>query len=207
MLVKDPQAPSHYQPLFSLVRPPMSLKIGETAGRPYRIAETDMTPAQADLVNRIRTGPRKDLPVNMEIWLHSPEFAEVANRFAEYVGHLAPMTRRVKEITILVVAAYWNSAFEWFWHERLGSELGLTSEQLATLKVRQFTRFDNEIEQAAYDLAVGLMEKRNVDDELHQRAIQVLGHQGVSDLVGLIGLYTMVAFSLDFYRVPVPDMS
>lgn len=185
----------------------MSLKIGETAGRPYRIAETDMTPAQADLVNRIRTGPRKDLPVNMEIWLHSPEFAEVANRFAEYVGHLAPMTRRVKEITILVVAAYWNSAFEWFWHERLGSELGLTSEQLATLKVRQFTRFDNEIEQAAYDLAVGLMEKRNVDDELHQRAIQVLGHQGVSDLVGLIGLYTMVAFSLDFYRVPVPDMS
>lgn len=185
----------------------MSLKIGETPGRPYRIAEADMTPAQADLVNRIRTGPRKDLPVNMEIWLHSPEFAEVANRFAEYVGHLAPMTRRVKEITILVVAAYWNSAFEWFWHERLGSDLGLTSEQLAMLKVRQFTRFDNEIEQAAYDLAVGLMEKRNVDDELHQRAVQVLGHQGVSDLVGLIGLYTMVAFSLDFYRVPVPDMS
>ena len=185
----------------------MSIQIGETPGRPYRLAPTDMTQAQADLVSRIRSGPRKDLPVNMEIWLHSPQFAEVANQFAEYVGHLAPMTRRVKEITILVVAAYWSSAFEQFWHERLGSKLGLTPEQLENLRARKYTYFDDEIEQTAYELAIGLLEKRNVDSALYQRAIRVLGHGGVSDLVGLIGLYTMVAFSLDFYRVPIPDIS
>lgn len=183
----------------------MAIQIAEAPGRPYRIAHADMTPQQADLVQRILSGPRKDLPVNMEIWLHSPQFAEVANRFAEYVGHLAPMTRRIKEITILVVAAYWGSAFETFWHERLGRQLGLEESQIESLRQRQPTRFENPQEQTAYDVAFALMERRSIDDELHARAVKVLGHGAVSDLVGLIGLYTMVAFSLDFYRVPVPD--
>jgi 4-carboxymuconolactone decarboxylase len=183
----------------------MAIHIAEHPARPFRIPQAEMTQQQADLVRRILSGPRKDLPVNMEIWLQSPQFAEVANSFAEYVGHLAPMTKRIKEITILVVAAYWGSAFEWFWHERLSRQLGLTEAQLDGLKKREPVRFEDPKEQAAYDLAYALMERRNVDDELYARAVDVLGHGLVSDLVGLIGLYTMVAFSLDFYRVPVPD--
>lgn len=183
----------------------MPPKIGETPGRPYRIPEAQMSDAQADLVRRILAGPRKDLPVNMEIWLHSPAFAEVANTFAEYVGHRAPMTRRVKELTILVVAAFWGSKFEWFWHSRLATDLGLSAEQLDALRARRPARFDDPAEQAAHDVAFAFVNTRDVDDALHRRAVEVLGHAAVADLVGLMGLYTMVAFSLDFYRVPVPD--
>jgi hypothetical protein len=32
--------------------------------------------------------------------------------------------------------------------------------------------------------------------------MRVFGHKGVSDLIGLIGLYTMVAMTLNFYDVP-----
>ena len=182
----------------------MAVKIGEAPGRPYRIPTEQMSSAQADLVARILAGPRKDLPVNMEIWLHSPAFAEVANRFAEYVGHLAPMTKRVKEITILVVATYWQSAFEWFWHERLARQLALETAQIEDIRQRRPARFDDPVEQAAHDLSVALMVHRQVDDALHARAVAVLGRAGVADLIGLIGLYSMVAFSLDFYRVPLP---
>lgn len=185
----------------------MTVTIGEFPGRPYRIPADRMTSAQADLVARILEGPRKDLPVNMEIWLHSPAFAEVANRFAEYVGHLAPMTRRVKEITILVVATHWQSAFEWFWHERLARQLALEPAQIEAIRLRQPVRFDDATEQAAHDLSVALMASRQVDDALHDRAVAVLGRDGVADLIGLIGLYTMVAFSLDFYRVPLPSIA
>ena len=104
-----------------------------------------------------------------------------------------------------MVAAYWGSAFETFWHERLGRQLGLEESQIEALRLRQPARFEDPQEQTAYDVAFALMERRDIDDELHARAVKVLGHGAVSDLVGLIGLYTMVAFSLDFYRVPVPD--
>lgn len=183
----------------------MAIQIPEAPGRPFRIPPDQMTPDQADLVRRIVEGPRKDLPVNMEIWLHSPRFAEVSNAFAEYVGHLAPMTRRVKETVILVVAAFWGSRFERYWHERLARQLGIEETQIECIRQRQAAGFDDPVEQAAYDLAFALMERRDIDDALHARAVRVLGHGAICDIIGLIGLYTMVAFSLDVYRVPVPD--
>lgn len=182
----------------------MAVTIGEAPGRPYRIPPEQLSAAQADLVQRILAGPRRDLPVNMEIWLHSPAFAEVANRFAEYVGHLAPMTRRVKEITILVVAVYWASAFEWFWHERLARSLAIDDAQIQAIRDKRPAHFDDPVEQAAHDLSVAMLVHRRVDDELHARAVATLGRDGVADLIGLIGLYSMVAFSLEVYRVPLP---
>lgn len=183
----------------------VAIHIPEAPGRPFRIAPGEMSEQQADLVRRIVSGPRKDLPVNMEIWLHSPQFAEVANSFAEYVGHLTAMSKRIKEITILVGAAYWGSRFEWFWHERLARQLGIGEEQIARMKERQPAVFADPAEQTAHDLTFALLERRDVDDELHARAVRVLGHAAVTDIIGLIGLYAMVAFSLDFYRVPIPD--
>lgn len=183
----------------------MPIHIAEAPGRPFRLALGQMSDAQSDLVQRILSGPRKDLPINMEIWLHSPQFAEVANSFAEYVGHRAPMSRRIKEITILVVAAHWGSRFEWFWHERLARQLGIDGDPMAQMKKRETARFDDPAEQTAYDVAFAVLERRDVDDELHARAVRDLGHAAVADLIGLIGLYTMVAFTLDFYRVPLPD--
>ncbi|MDO9200129.1 MAG: hypothetical protein Q8S96_03825 [Hydrogenophaga sp.] len=185
----------------------MAIHIPEAPGRPFRIPPGEMSEPQSNLVQRILAGPRKDLPINMEIWLHSPAFAEVANSFAEYVGHRAPMSKRIKEITILVVAAFWGSRFEWFWHERLARQLGIDEGQIAQLKERQAAGFDDPVEQTAYEVAFALLERRDMDDELHARAVRILGHAAVADLIGLIGLYTMVAFTLDFYRVPVPDIA
>lgn len=180
-------------------------QIPQNPSRLFRIAETDMTPVQSDLVRRIVAGPRKDLPVNMEIWLHSPRFAELVNQFAEYVGHQAPKTKRLKEIAILVVASGLNSAFEWYWHERLGKQLGLTSQQLAALKENGDPDFEDETEQVTFELAKTMVLRRGVDQDLHERAIRTLGRDGVADLIGLIGLYVMVAYSIDFYDVPVPS--
>ena len=164
-----------------------------------------MTSEQFDLVRHIMGGPRKDLPVNMEIWLHSPRFATLTNDFAEYVGHLAPKTKRLKEIAILVVASGLNSAFEWFWHERLGRQLGLTTAQLTALKEGSRPVFEDETEQVTCDLAKAMVLRQGVNQALHERAIQLLGRDGVAELIGLLGLYVMVAYSLDFYDVPLPS--
>lgn len=172
--------------------------------RPFRLSGPEMTAEQADLVKRIVEGPRKDLPVNMEMWLHSPRFAVLANDFAEHVGHVAPKTKRLKEIAILVVASGLNSDFEWFWHERLSRQLGLTQEQLSALKKGSPCLFENEVEQVTCDLARAMVMRQGVDQALHDRAVRLLGRDGVSELIGLLGLYVMVAYSIDFYDVAVP---
>jgi len=180
--------------------------IPEHPQRPFRVASDQQNEAQRALVESILAGPRKDLPINMEIWLNNPQFAKVANAFAEYVGHTAPMSRRIKEIVILVVAAHLKSSFEWFWHERLARQLKIEEVQIAAIQAEQPAVFDDPEEQVSHDLAVAFLRDRDVPAALHERAMQVLGHSGVADITGLIGLYVMVALALDFYRVPVPEI-
>ncbi|MBV9586185.1 MAG: carboxymuconolactone decarboxylase, partial [Alphaproteobacteria bacterium] len=37
---------------------------------------------------------------------------------------------------------------------------------------------------------------------LYERAIEVLGHQGITDVICLMGFYTSVSMTLAFYDVP-----
>jgi 4-carboxymuconolactone decarboxylase len=175
----------------------------EYPGRPYKIDPGSRTPEQQALVDRILAGPRKEMPPNLEIWLHNPAFAAVAEAFGAYVSKLSPMTVRAREIVILVTAAFLQSEFEWHWHDQFARKAGLGDEQILAIKDKRPARFDDPAEQITHELTVALLEHRSVDDALYQRAMRLLGHGGVADIVGLVGLYTMIALTIDFYRVPV----
>lgn len=175
----------------------------EYPGRPYKISPTERTPEQQALIDRILSGPRKEIPPNLEIWLNSPAFASVAESFGAYVTKLSPMTVRAREIVILVVASFWQSAFEWHWHDLFARKAGLTDAQILAIKEKTSARFEDAVEQVTFDVAAALLEQRCVDDALHERAMRLLGHRGVADIVGLVGLYTMIAMTMDFYCVPV----
>ncbi len=165
-----------------------------------------MSEAQRALVDRIVAGPRKEVPVNLEIWLHNLPFAEVAERFGEYVSQRASMSKRIKEIIILTIASVWDSEFERNWHEKIGGQAGLSQEQMAALRSKVPAHFDDPQEQVSYEVAHAVSERCHVPDELHHRAVKLLGHRGVSDIVGLMGLYSMIAWTLSFYQVPVPRL-
>ena len=64
------------------------------------------------------------------------------------------------------------------------------------------TAFDDEREQVVYEMATVLSNGRWVPRGLHDRAVKVLGHVGITDVVTLMGHYTSVAMTLAFYDVP-----
>jgi 4-carboxymuconolactone decarboxylase len=43
---------------------------------------------------------------------------------------------------------------------------------------------------------------RLVSQGLHDRAVTVLGHESVSDMIVLMGYYTAVSLTMHFYAVP-----
>jgi 4-carboxymuconolactone decarboxylase len=49
-----------------------------------------------------------------------------------------------------------------------------------------------------------LVDTGRVGDALHARAVATLGEVGVADLVGVVGYYTLVAFTLNAGDVPAP---
>jgi len=57
---------------------------------------------------------------------------------------------------------------------------------------------------ALYDYCTDLHEKHAISDAVYQAALKQFGEQGMVDLTGLIGHYTMVSMTLNAFEVPLP---
>ena len=49
-----------------------------------------------------------------------------------------------------------------------------------------------------------LLRDRSVDDDIWSAARQALGEQGVVDLIGIAGYYTLLSFVMNGARTPTP---
>lgn len=177
----------------------------ENPQRPFAIADEDLSTEQRALVERITSGPRKGVPINQLVWMHNIGFANVAERFGAYVSQEAPLTHRCKEICILTVAASLHSELEWYWHERLARESAITELQLYRIRWLLDPEFSDPAERAVFELTRCLCNKIAVEDEAFNGWNAALGRSKLIDLIGLIGLYTMIAHTVALYKVPVPE--
>jgi 4-carboxymuconolactone decarboxylase len=56
-------------------------------------------------------------------------------------------------------------------------------------------------ESAVYDFCIELHRNRSVSDETYARALELLGEQGIVDMIGLSGWYTLVSMTLNVARI------
>jgi len=59
-------------------------------------------------------------------------------------------------------------------------------------------------EAAVYEFCIQLHRNKKVDDATFQRARALFGEQGVVDLIGVSGYYTVVSMTLNVAEVPIP---
>ena len=58
------------------------------------------------------------------VWLHSPEFADRAQRLGALVRYETRLDSRLSELAILVTARAWDCQLEWTLHEPFATEAG-----------------------------------------------------------------------------------
>src|SRR5690606_30543293 len=136
---------------------------------------------------------RGRVPINLRAWLHNPDFVDVVEPFGLYVSALAPITKRQKEILVLAGARAWQAAYERHMHEGHALKVGISAEQIARICSGESPDFEDPQEQLTWELAVALHAGGPVAEPLYQRCMDAFGHKGVQDLIGLAGLYSMIA--------------
>ena len=60
-------------------------------------------------------------------------------------------------------------------------------------------------ERCIHEVAIALLHEPPVSQELYQRAVAMLGHRLIVELIGLLGLYRATAYTMKFYDVPAPS--
>ena len=169
------------------------------------LATTEMDAAQREFHDNIMAGPRGSMGGPFQAWIHSPEFADRAQKVGEYCRFNSVLEPRLSELAILITARQWTAQFEWFAHAPMALEGGLSAEIVEALCQRQIPVFAYADEAAIYSFCTELYLESRVSDATYEEAKTHLGEQGVVDLVGILGYYAMVSMTLNVFEMPLPD--
>jgi 4-carboxymuconolactone decarboxylase len=174
-----------------------------TFGRYAELTLAEMTPDQKEAYSYLVDGPRGRLPGPYKVWIHNPRLVHAADPLGRHFtpGHYS-LTEREREIAVVVITTKWNSAYPAAAHEKRGREVGLPEAAIEAITAGLPASFDDPREQVTYEVALSLAHNRIVSQGLHDRAVTLLGHPGVSDLITLMGYYTAVSLTMNFYAVP-----
>ena len=174
-----------------------------TFGRYAEIPVDRMTPAQTDGYRFLMDGPRGRLPGPYKIWVHNPKLVRAAAPLGQ---HFTPgqssLSEREREIAVVVITSAWHSAYPAAAHERRGKEVGLPAATVEAMMAGLPVSFPDAREQTVYEMATSLAGGRLVSQGLYDRAVKTLGHESVTDVIVLMGYYTAVSLTMNFYAVP-----
>ena len=172
-----------------------------TFGRYAEIPYDKMTPgAAARLPGLIETRGR--LPGPNKIYVHNPKLAKVMGPLGAHFRTGYSLCEREREIAVVIINSKWHSVYPTNAHERAGKAAGLPDDKVEAMLSGLPTSFDDEREQVIYEMAICLSESRWVSKGLFDRAVEALGHVGITDVITLMGFYTSVSMTLAFYDVP-----
>lgn len=137
-------------------------------------------------------------------WLRTPVLGDAAQRLGETVRFESTLPPQLRELAILVVAAKWKAQYEWWAHERIARREGLDERIIESVKTETPPDFSNPTEAVVYNFACELLDEHRVSEVLYNEAIKLLGETGVTELVILLGYYTLVSMTLNVFEVPLP---
>ena len=163
-----------------------------------------MTDAQKRVYDAIAGGPRGGVRGPFGVLLRSPDLADRVQKVGEHLRFNSSLPPRLNEFAILINARFWGSKYEWYAHRPLALKGGL-AESIAD-DVARGTRPAGmkDDEAVVFDFCTVLHRQHIVDDALFKRAVSTLGEQGVVDLIGVSGYYTLVSMVLNVAEIPLP---
>eukprot|EP00939_MAST-03C_sp_MAST-3C-sp1_P004738 g4738.t1 len=182
-----------------------------------------MSDAQRQLYDRIledrgKTGSKGGFPVTNESdrslvgpWnamVISPTIGSLVERMGNFCRHRNNCAADLYEIGILVVGAQWRSQFEWFAHEKLAKNAGVSEESIrgikANLPAAEISGM-TEKQRAVYAYATELHREKRVSEDTHRSALEAVGSEAaLVDFVFTLGFYHQISMTLNAFEVPLP---
>ena len=162
----------------------------------------ELDPQQRAAADELIAGPRKAVVGPFIPLLRSPVLLTRVEKVGEYLRFHSALSPRVTEIATLIVARHWTQQFEWSTHVPKALAAGTQPETIASLREGMRPDHMDEEEACAHDFVIELLHHQGVSDLTYLRACERFGERGVVDLTGLIGYFAMVNMVLNMAHTP-----
>ncbi len=171
--------------------------------RPLSYAELD--PAQRVLADRELAAPSRSGGGPLNIYLRSPEMAELARPLSTYLRFKAAIPEKLKELAIMLTARFWGGTYVWYSHRPFALKAGLSEAFIEALVAGERPANMAPDEATVYDFCSELLATRKVSDATYKNFVDRFGERAMVELVGLIGQYHMTSMLFAVERYPLPE--
>ena len=163
-----------------------------------------LTDAQKKAIQEFEAARKTGLSGPFWPLLRSPEVMSRARAMGDYLRFTSVLPPRLSEFAIIITARQWTQNYEWDVHAPLAAQGGLKPDIITAIAEGRRPAAMAADEETLYMLLDELQRNRSVSDVTYARAVQQFGEQGVIDILGISGYYTMLAMVLNTARTPVP---
>ena len=164
-----------------------------------------LTDAQKQAIAEFKAARAVDISGPFVPLLRSPEVMSRARAMGDYLRYKSSLPPRLSEFVILLTARRWTQQYEWHAHQPLAIQCGLKPDVVAAIAGNRRPAGMAEDEDAVYTLWDEVQRTQSVTDATYARAVATIGEQGVIDVLGITGYYTMLAMVMNTTRTPLPD--
>ncbi|MDF2370396.1 MAG: carboxymuconolactone decarboxylase family protein [Rhizobiaceae bacterium] len=165
----------------------------------------ELSKEQRRVYDDMLAGPRGMVVGPIRAAIHSPVLADRWQKLGEFVRYHTILPEKLTELSIIASARRWNSEVEWCIHRGIAEKAGVSPQIIDALKEGVVPDFPDESMREVYAFTQELQMTGKVSDATYLAVKERWGEQGVVELTGVVGYYTMVAMMLNAHHVPLPD--
>lgn len=163
-----------------------------------------LTPEQRAAAAAVVAGPRGGLYGPFVPLLRSPELMAHVQRLGEYLRYRCAIGTKLSELAILTIARHWSQGVEWAIHAPLAAQVGIAADTIAAIGAGATPTRLTDDEAIVYAFCTELQATQRVSDATFERARARFSEQGVVDLLGLCGYYTLLAMVMNGAQTALP---
>jgi 4-carboxymuconolactone decarboxylase len=138
------------------------------------------------------------------IEMRIPELALLSHKMYRRLCVNTGLGKRLFELMVIIVARRWNSQFEFWAHEKLALEHGVSLDVTEAIRNNERPDFKHDDEVLIYELTTEINAKTTLSDASYARGLAALGEEKMVELVIGIGYYTMLAMQLNVFQADIP---
>jgi 4-carboxymuconolactone decarboxylase len=136
--------------------------------------------------------------------MHSPQVMSQARAMGDYLRYKSAIGTTLSELAILVTAREWSQDYEWTVHYPIALKAGIKAEIADAVGDGRRPAGMSDDEEIVYEFTTELLRTKRVSDRTFARADKRFGKQGVVDLTGIAGYYTLLAMELNVAQYAGP---
>ena len=139
--------------------------------------------------------------------MHSPQVMSQARAMGDYLRYKSAIGSTLSELAILVTAREWSQDYEWTVHYPIALKAGIKADIADAVADSRRPVGMSDDEEIVYEFTTELLRTKRVSDRTFARADKRFGKQGIVDLTGIAGYYTLLAMQLNVAQYTGPKDS